>query len=212
MSAYRMTVHKTTGVTPNFAMLAREVQLPASLIVKPPEEPLVPKVPFVQNFREIMRDAHIRVRDATDRSAKTQKTYYDRMSKKLTFKEGQHIWLYWPKPLVRQWFRKLWQPWSGPWIIECFKSPVVVCVRKLHGNRCRQTVNIDRILPCSSPNPNSDVTTPHGTDNLPLESQPETMELDSQDTQDLSEYFDPIFMDDSQRPTRKRRLPKHLED
>jgi len=73
MSAYRMTVHKTTGFTPNFAMLAKEVQLPASLIARPPEEPMAPKVPFVQNFRDVMRDAHMKVRDATSRSAKTQK-------------------------------------------------------------------------------------------------------------------------------------------
>jgi len=32
MAAYRMTVHRVTGVTPNMAMLGREVLLPASLI------------------------------------------------------------------------------------------------------------------------------------------------------------------------------------
>jgi len=36
MSAYRMTVHKTTGITPNMAMLGREVMLPAALIARPP--------------------------------------------------------------------------------------------------------------------------------------------------------------------------------
>jgi len=30
MAAYRMTVHKTTGVTPNMAMLGREVIMPAA--------------------------------------------------------------------------------------------------------------------------------------------------------------------------------------
>jgi len=39
MSAYRMTPHSTTGVTPNYAMLGREVRLPCTLIAKPPEEP-----------------------------------------------------------------------------------------------------------------------------------------------------------------------------
>jgi len=36
MAAYRMTVHKVTGVIPNMAMLGREVLLPASLIARPP--------------------------------------------------------------------------------------------------------------------------------------------------------------------------------
>ena len=35
MAAYRMTVHKTTGMTPNMAMLGREVMLPAALIARP---------------------------------------------------------------------------------------------------------------------------------------------------------------------------------
>jgi len=38
MGAYRMTPHSTTGVTPNYAMLGREVRLPCSLIATPPEE------------------------------------------------------------------------------------------------------------------------------------------------------------------------------
>jgi len=36
MAAYRMTVHKTTAITPNMAMLGREVMMPAALIARPP--------------------------------------------------------------------------------------------------------------------------------------------------------------------------------
>ena len=35
MSAYRMTVHSITGVTPNMAMLGREVLTPVTLIAQP---------------------------------------------------------------------------------------------------------------------------------------------------------------------------------
>jgi len=35
MAAYCMTVHKTTGMTPNMAMLGREVMFPAALIARP---------------------------------------------------------------------------------------------------------------------------------------------------------------------------------
>jgi len=38
-AAYRMTPHSVTGISPNMAMMGREVLLPASLIVQPPEEP-----------------------------------------------------------------------------------------------------------------------------------------------------------------------------
>ena len=50
MAAYRMTVHRVTGVTPNMAMLGREVLLPASLIARPPIEPIDTTVPFVTDI------------------------------------------------------------------------------------------------------------------------------------------------------------------
>jgi len=76
MAAYRMTPHSTTGVTPNYAMLGREVRLPCSLIATPPEETqnLVPYYNIY--FRDNMRAAHERVRSATNRSSKTQKIIF----------------------------------------------------------------------------------------------------------------------------------------
>jgi len=49
LSAYRMTEHSTTHVSPNRAMLGREVLLPASLIAAPPEE-IRPSVPYNIQF------------------------------------------------------------------------------------------------------------------------------------------------------------------
>jgi len=51
LAAYRMTIHSTTGVTPNRAMLGREVMLLASLIVAPPEENM-PQSGYVQDFQD----------------------------------------------------------------------------------------------------------------------------------------------------------------
>jgi len=82
MSAYRMTVHKTTGITPNMAMLGREVMLPAAFIARPPEEATRTSVPFVRDFRDALRNAHEKVRAATKATARIQKRYYDERSKK----------------------------------------------------------------------------------------------------------------------------------
>ena len=60
-SAYRMTVHKVTGLTQNMAMFGREVMLLSSLIVKPPEEPVTSSVPFVVDLRDAICNAHDRV-------------------------------------------------------------------------------------------------------------------------------------------------------
>ena len=125
MAAYRMTVHATTGITPNMAMLGREVMMPAALIARPPEEPYNTSVPFVNNLRDTLRDAHRRVRNATKLSARTQKSYYDERAHVISFDVGQLVWLYWPRPPVRQRFRKLQRLWTGPWCIEAFKSPPV---------------------------------------------------------------------------------------
>ena len=106
LAAYRMTVHSTTGVTPNRAMLGREVLLPASLIVAPPEEN-VPQSRFVQDFQDNLRQAHQQVRQAMGSSAVAENPYFDRRVKRYSFFVGQKVWLYWPRPLVRQKHRKL---------------------------------------------------------------------------------------------------------
>jgi len=126
MAAYRMTAHKTT---PNMAMLGREVMMPAALIARPPEKPHRTTVPFVRDLRDTLRDAHQRVRDASRSSARTQKQYYDERLRQTVFTEGQLVWLFWPRPPVRQQFRKLQRLWTGPWRIKSFKSPLVMVLK-----------------------------------------------------------------------------------
>ena len=82
MSAYRMTVHAITNMTPNFAMFGREVLMPVSLIAQPPEEPTSPSVPYVISFRNTLRQAHEQIRQATQFAAKVQKTYFDTHTQK----------------------------------------------------------------------------------------------------------------------------------
>ena len=72
-----MTVHSTTGVTPNQAMLGSEVLLPVSLIVAPPGEN-IRQSGYVQDFQENLRQAHQQVRQAMGSSAIAEKTYFDR--------------------------------------------------------------------------------------------------------------------------------------
>ena len=85
MAAYRMTQHRVTGVTPNLAMLGREVLLPATLIARPPEEPQSVSVPFVRDLGDCIRGSHARVRQATQATAKTQKQYYEKSVREQKF-------------------------------------------------------------------------------------------------------------------------------
>ena len=219
MAAYRMTVHKTTGMTPNMAMLGREVMMPAALIARPPEEPHRTTVPFVLDLRDTLRDAHQRVRDATQSSARTQKLYYDERSRQTVFTEGQLVWMFWPRPPVRQRFRKLQRLWTGPWRIESFKSPLVV-VLKYNTKRSRQTVHVDRLLPCNTPPPvlpevdsglPPDTQTPtDGQDIRDGDSQPLLgLEEDSQSWRDSESQTQSTS--GTSRPVRVRRRPTALE-
>jgi len=85
LSAYRMTVHSSTGVTPNSAMLGREVLLPCTLIAAPPSDQPVTTV-YAGDFRDTLRDAHQRIRESLRRNARTEKTYFDRRVKKSEIK------------------------------------------------------------------------------------------------------------------------------
>jgi len=128
LAAYRMTPHSVTGISPKMAMMGREVLLPASIIVQPPEEPVVVSTSFAAEFRQNMRNAHASVRSATSRAAKTQKHYFDKHVKGPPFALNQLVWLYWPRPLLRTTSRKLTRSWTGPWRIVEFKTTIVVVV------------------------------------------------------------------------------------
>jgi len=57
LAAYRMTPHSVTGISPNMAMMGREVLLPASVILQPPEELVAVTTSFAADFRQNMRNA-----------------------------------------------------------------------------------------------------------------------------------------------------------
>ena len=171
-AAYRMTVHSSTHITPNQAMLGREVLLPSTLIAKPPEEPVRLTVPYVKSFRDNLRDAHESVRRNTHAVAKTQKTYFDRLVKGPIFAVNQYVWLFWPRPVVRQKYRKLTRSWTGPFQIISFKSQVVCVVKHVRTGK-RYTVHIDRLTPCYSD--------PHDSDDSQVERAVGTVDSDRQE-------------------------------
>jgi len=98
----------------------------------------------------------------------------------MSFDVGQLIWLYWPRPPVRQRFRKLQRLWTGPWRIEAFKSPLVVVIKHT-AKRTRQTVHVDRLLLCKTPPP----AVPDVDLGVPPDSETATDERDTQ-TREIS--------------------------
>ena len=148
LSAYRATQHKATGVTPNMAMLGRETMLPCNLIAAPPDDPTAVTVPFVEKHIDNLRTAHALAREHLHAYAVTQKRYFDARVKLVSYYVGQKVWLYWPRPLVRQRHRKLFNQWVGPFTILAFLMPITALVR-CDVTHKRQRVHVDRLSPCA---------------------------------------------------------------
>ena len=147
LAAYRMTPHSSTGVSPNKAMLGREVLLPCTLIAAPPEADPPASTSFAQSFRDTLREAHHTVRQNLHATARTQKQHFDARIRPHTFHLGQKVWLFWPRPVVKQQAHKLTQLWTGPWDIISIKSDLIVEIQD-PTSRKKQTVHVDRLLPC----------------------------------------------------------------
>ena len=200
----RMTPHKVTKISPNQAMLARELRCPCTLIAAPPNEGASSLLPFNETFRQNMRTAHEKVRRMSKVAAKTEKSYYDSSTNERSFHQGQSVYLYQPQPLLRQRYRKLQRLWIGPYEILTFKSDFIVEIRSLKTSK-RKVVHIDRLWPChsqprvvSGPEP-----TTHARD--PTQDNPQTAEQVTQ--QDDTEQAGTPH-----RQTRCRRKPARYND
>jgi len=149
LAAYRMSVHSTTNTTPNCAMLGREVLLPCTFIAAPPHD-TTPNTEFVTDLRNNLREAHHRIRESLQTSARIEKRYFDSRVRYHQFRVDQLVWLYWPRPLIRSSHRKLVKLWTGPWRILRFDSPLVVQIKHTTFHK-KQTVHVDRLMPWRAP-------------------------------------------------------------
>ena len=133
-----------------------------------------------------------------------QKVKPSKRSRPLHYEVGQQVWLYWPRPPIRQKFKKLQSLWTGPWTIEAFRTPLVVILRH-PSRRGRQTVHVDRLLPCQSqPAPADDVEpTPESSRTEPVTNAPISKPIVPE-----TDSFQPSS---SMRPVRTRRRPAARE-
>jgi len=205
LAAYRMSRHKVTGTTPNFSMLGREVRCPATLIAAPPDDNKLPDSPFNQTFQQNMRQAHEKIRSATRQVAKTQKNYFDAHVRSCTFTAGQLVWLFRPRPLLRQRYRKLTYNWEGPYRIINFRTDVIVDIQHVT-NRKKLTVHINRLTPCNS---NLPTAAPAATQDS---TRPQTDTPNQDNTNPATSFNQPLQREPTDRPARRRKPPVKLAD
>ena len=122
--------------------------MPCSFIAAPPHD-TEPDTDFTTELRDNLREAHSRIRESLQASARTEKRYVDRRVRYQPLRVDQLVWLYWPRPLVRPSHRKLVKLWTGPWRILRFESPLVVQIKHTV-SRKKRTVHVDRLMPCGA--------------------------------------------------------------
>jgi len=104
---------------------------------------------YCDQFRNAIREAHSLARQHLHATAQTQKRCFDARVKPVSFHTNQLVWLFWPRPLLRQKQRKLVNLWTGPWKILRYLSPITVVVQHVNTHK-KQTVHVDRLMPCRS--------------------------------------------------------------
>ena len=93
--AYRATINESTGFTPNFLMLGREVRLPAELMYSAPTEPegfSVEYGEYVDTIRQKMQKAHDLARKHLKNSTRRHKDIYDAKATLKRYKKGDLVW------------------------------------------------------------------------------------------------------------------------
>jgi len=152
MMAYRSSLHRTLGETPNAMMFGREVRLPLDAMVgQPPEAHYeeLPSTEYASSLAEAMVQAHAAVREHVEQQYRYQKKEYDRHVKSQTFQEGQAVWLreYANTPGMS---KSLKRPYSGPWIVTNRFSNATYKIQKSKVSR-PMIVHSDRLKPYFGP-------------------------------------------------------------
>ena len=114
LMAYRSVDHETTGCTPNYLMLGREVSTPLDISHEMPTSiKAIPQNQWAWELKEKLETAHTLVRKQTSQSMKRQKSIHDRKLSWQKFSPGDHVYVYFPRYQTGQ-SPKLTQFWKGP--------------------------------------------------------------------------------------------------
>ena len=143
LAAYRASSHASTGFSPNFLMMGREVTLPVEVMYgRTPgltEENQRGEAAYAADVRERLQEAHRVAYERMGRMAERQKQYRDDGVAHITYPVGSFVWMFHPMP--RQGLTpKLRNFWTGPWEVEEQLSDVIY---RIPDGRKRRVVHAD---------------------------------------------------------------------
>ena len=221
MAAYRSSRHESTGYTPNFLTLHREVRAPVDVVLGTGEVPIteVNYDGFVEDVRQRMQSAYNIVRRNIGEAAAQNKRYYDVPVRPMRYKVGD--WLYYYNPRRHQGRQDKWsRKYSGPFLIVAVLGPVNVRLQR--SKRTRPfVVHIDKVKPFLGDTPSPWIRTDgmDGVDVADESCDPENVECrDDPVTQGPEQPVADVvtFTEDSEfrrtRPRRNAPRPRRYRD
>lgn len=146
MAALRSSVHESTGYSPNYLMLHREVRSPADLVYGLAESSDPTSYDdYVETVRDHMRAAYDLVREHLGVAAERNKRYYDAKVRPIPYAEGDRVYYYNPRKYAGRsdkWARKFL-----PCTVLKILTPVTVLLQRSKNSKAFVS-HVDKIKPC----------------------------------------------------------------
>ena len=150
LMAYRSTIQRSIGATPNMMVYGEENSMPIDLMFRPPEwwekDNYTPgrvdcTSEYVTWLRKSIQNSYARARKISKASAERQKKDHDVNTTVRSFNVGDWV-LHWHKPTAA---RTLSQGWRDPMVVTAKVSPVTYEISKGQGETT-QRVHIDTLV------------------------------------------------------------------
>ena len=143
--AIRSSVNRSTGFTPNKLMLGREVNLPADLVFRPPDEQNDGDMDdYVFRLQQAIRTSHEIARDVLKTTQSRMKRDYDVKIRSREYKPGDLVYVL-DTAKIKGRAKKLDPPWKGPGIVVERLSSYIY---KIKLQSIAFITNHDRLKPC----------------------------------------------------------------
>ena len=151
LSAYRASLHETTGYTPNYLMFGRETRAPLDLVYgMPPDSAhrLSSYTSYVQDFAERMETAYRLVREHLQVAAERRKRAYDLRVRPAEFSPGDLVWYFTPRRYKGR--SPKWEKmYTGPFTVEKRCGLLNYKLRRTANSR-PLVVHVDKLRPCAN--------------------------------------------------------------
>ena len=143
-SAMRSSVHRSTGYTPNFLMLGREVYLPMDLVFPLPRGKDLGISGYIEELQRGLEKSHELVRTRLRADLIKEKRKFDGSVRGETYARGDAVFFLDFKPTKK--CKKLNPAWLGPGVVLSVPSPSTVVI-KLKATDVR-VINIGYVKKC----------------------------------------------------------------